>query len=1062
MALSLGELSGVISLDDRPFHRGLDGAQEGLRGFGAKGKVIALAAGAAIAAALADGLANAMNIDKATDKLSAQLGLTGKDSEKAGKAAGKLYANAYGSSMEEVTGAVGAVMSSIEGMRTASEADIEAMTAKVLDLSAAFEIDAGRAAQVAGQMITSGLAKDGVEAADLLAGSLQKVPAAVREDILDAVDEYAPFMANLGIKGEEAMGLLVTASEKGMYGIDKTGDALKEFGIRATDMSAATGGAYEALGLNQEDMSQRLLAGGDTAKQAFGEIIGGLQGMDDPVAQSQAALALFGTPLEDLSVTEIPKFLGAIDPMGDKFDSLKGKADELGKTLNDNTATNLETFKRGLETGIADALNNHVIPAINDAAKWLNNDFIPALEDAGKWIQDNAAWLIPLTAGIVGYVAAIGTMSLLSTVRGWIAAAAAAQWGLNAAMTANPIGLIIAGIAALVAGLIWFFTQTELGKDIVKNVWSFIQTAVSGVVDWFQNTALPIIQGVFRVVGEVFTWLYENIIKPVWDGISTVVNAAWLVIRGIFQLISSVITNVLGPAFTWLYEKVIKPVFDNIGKVIGWVWDNTIKRIIDAWVWIFQNVLGPAVSWLYETIIKPAFDGIGRAISWVWANTIKPVFDTMTGFIQKTIPKAFEDGVGFIKTAWDKIQEIAKAPIRFVINTVINDGLIGAFNTIASILPGIDKLPRVALPPGFRDGGYTGNVNKDRVAGVVHGDEHVIRSESRRKFEANHPGALEHINRTGNLPKGALGAGMPSAMPGEPGYFNSPKIDIMRRVGQAFVRPLAGIDMSGAASAWNGASRLRLATGHGAPGINTGWDGLPSNIYAWAQMGAGEGDDITFNTQGAFQDVSSGMKRAVAIHEIGHVLGLQHTTNHASVMHPNVSSSWSPTAFDVANLQRIYGAPGMPFTPGAPGVGDEGGGFNPVAGIIDGLVKQFKDTFKSAGFIADLAIGIGKKLMDSVSGWVGQKLGLAATGLTPTVYDGGGWLPNTGGPQLVQHNKSKPDAVLSSEQWADIHKLALSGGKAGGLNVEHLEINQQHDPGATFMEFSRRMASLAS
>jgi hypothetical protein len=68
-------------------------------------------------------------------------------------------------------------MSSIKGMRTASEADVQAVTANVMDLAAAFDIDVSRAAQVAGQMITSGLAKDGTEAADLLAGSLQKVPA---------------------------------------------------------------------------------------------------------------------------------------------------------------------------------------------------------------------------------------------------------------------------------------------------------------------------------------------------------------------------------------------------------------------------------------------------------------------------------------------------------------------------------------------------------------------------------------------------------------------------------------------------------------------------------------------------------------------------------------------------------------------------------------------------------------------------------------------------------------------------------------------------------------------
>jgi len=69
-------------------------------------------------------------------------------------------------------------------------------------------------------------------------------------------------------------------------------------------------------------------------------------------------------------------------------------------------------------------------------------------------------------------------------------AAAAGQWLLNAAMSANPIGLVIAAIAALVAGLVWFFTKTEAGQkawgwltDKFKEGWAFIQ-----------NNLLPILK----------------------------------------------------------------------------------------------------------------------------------------------------------------------------------------------------------------------------------------------------------------------------------------------------------------------------------------------------------------------------------------------------------------------------------------------------------------------------------------------------------------------------------------------------------------------------------------
>jgi hypothetical protein len=111
------------------------------------------------------------------------------------------------------------------------------------------------------------------------------------------------------------------------------------------------------------------------------------------------------------------------------------------------------------------------------------------------------------------------------------------------------------------------------------------------------------------------------------------------------------------------------------------------------------------------------------------------------------------------------------------------------------------------------------------------------------------------------------------------------------------------------------------------------------------------------------------------------------------------------------------------------GGGEAGsGGFNPISGIIDGLVGSFKSAFPAAGIVADVAIGVGKKLMtdvaDFITGSGGKDRRAKGSTFAPTLYDGGGWLENTGGAQLVQHNKRKPDAVLSSAQWATMTRIA--------------------------------------
>lgn len=540
MALDLGTLTGFLDLDASGFDAGLGSAFDKLGEFGGKGAAIAATAGAAIAGALVAGVVGAMNVEAANDKLAAQLGLTAGESERIGKVAGDLYAGAYGDSLSQVNDTIGAVMSSMDGLEQATSETlptIEDMTKKAIDLATAFDIDVTRAVQVAGQMMTTGLAVDGAQAMDLLTAAMQKVPTAVREDLLDAVDEYGPFMQTLGLEGERGMGLLVAAAEKGMYGIDKTGDALKEFTIRSTDMSAASKVGYDALGLSQEDMTRKILAGGDSASGAFEKIVTGLLSMKDPAAQSQAALALFGTPLEDLSVAEIPKFLGSLTSAQTGLKDTAGAADAMGKTLNDNATTNLESFKRQVTTTFVDFVGGKALPAVNDIAAALAVNLGPALSTAGSvmltmgnTVQDVSGWLgehqtttqvlagtilalmlptlVSLTvgyaaagtaAGISGtvqaaawlrtQVAALATGAVLAVsyalvVAGWVASASAATASAIAIAAAwvislGPIALVVAGVALFAAGLVLAWKNSETFRNVVVGAFQMILTYIT-------------------------------------------------------------------------------------------------------------------------------------------------------------------------------------------------------------------------------------------------------------------------------------------------------------------------------------------------------------------------------------------------------------------------------------------------------------------------------------------------------------------------------------------------------------------------------------------------------
>src|SRR5699024_9122456 len=94
-------------------------------------------------------------------------------------------------------------------------------------------------------------------------------------------------------------------------------------------------------------------------------------------------------------------------------------------------------------------------------------------------------------------------------------------------------------------------------------------------------------------------------------------------------------------------------------------------------------------------------------------------------------------------------------PIKFVIEKVINDGLISGFNSLIGLIPfmdlEVDPVPVPGWMAGYYDGGWTGPGSKHDPAGLVHADEFVAQKAYRRTFERENPGLLDHINRHGTF-----------------------------------------------------------------------------------------------------------------------------------------------------------------------------------------------------------------------------------------------------------------------------------------------------------------------
>lgn len=278
----------------------------------------------------------------------------------------------------------------------------------------------------------------------------------------------------------------------------------------------------------------------------------------------------------------------------------------------------------------------------------------------GAWIANSASMVANKVAMVASKVATV-------VMSGATKAAAAAQWLMNAAMTANPIGLVVAAIALLVAGLVWFFTKTELGQK----VWEALTNAFE--VGW------QAIKSAFSAGWSAI----KNFLGKAWDFIKKVWSYSPL---GMIVSNWSKITGTFSKAYTtikgWL-QKVLDFVKAIPGKIGGFL--SGIGGKISA---KFSSIKGTISG--YITTVVNYFKGLpGRAVSGIGniASRITGKFSSIKGTIKgylDTVVNYFKGLPGRITSAVSGMFDGIKGAFKSAINWVV-----GKWNNLSFTIPGI-------------------------------------------------------------------------------------------------------------------------------------------------------------------------------------------------------------------------------------------------------------------------------------------------------------------------------------------------------------------------------------
>lgn len=322
-----------------------------------------------------------------------------------------------------------------------------------------------------------------------------------------------------------------------------------------------------------------------------------------------------------------------------------------------------------------------------------------------NFVNANKGWLAPLATGVVSFMAAmtglgkgasivtgvIGKLKTFSSI-GTILTTLSGKFpmfssgiklvvgglrGLWAVMMANPIVAVIVAITAIVAGLTWFFTQTQIGRQAwqtfttwLAGVWQGLVAVASTVWNAIVTTVTGVVQAVIGAWNAFQSW-----IAGFWQGVLTVTTGVWngilSFLSGIWSAITSTISGAINAVQSFVSSgfnavvSVISGMMNSASSVISSVW-NTIKSWFQAGINFIKSVVHVDLGAAGRKIIQSLLDGMLA----VWSS--------VKGFVSKI--------AGWIKDHKGPLSYDAKllVPAGNAIMSGLNAGLMNGFAQVQS------------------------------------------------------------------------------------------------------------------------------------------------------------------------------------------------------------------------------------------------------------------------------------------------------------------------------------------------------------------------------------------
>lgn len=378
------------------------------------------------------------------------------------------------------------------------------------------------------------------------------------------------------------------------------------------------------------------------------------------------------------------------------FESMKAAAQNvLGKlALGEDIQPALDALLESTKTFLV----NNLAPMIGNILKQLPKLLLGTLKGVftsmfGEGIGSALTGILTTLAGAFAGFKIFSVLSgLLSGLTGIIATVKTAVMGFFAILSANPIGIVITAIGALVAGLVYFFTQTETGKAIFQDFMTWLSatwTELSPVLTEVWNNMVTAATTAWNAMVEFVTPIVQEVasfIKTVWDKISTwwsenqgliqqTFETVWNTIQTVIQTVMPIIQSIIEIAMNIL-APFIETTWNNICTVVTTVWElikiaiQTAMDVIGGIITVVMAVINGdwetawnAIKSVGESIWnglssagKAIFDGFSQILSNIW-ETIKSVASSAWEILKSTVLGLINGIVNGAQTAWNSMKQ---------------------------------------------------------------------------------------------------------------------------------------------------------------------------------------------------------------------------------------------------------------------------------------------------------------------------------------------------------------------------------------------------------------------